>query len=80
MVGSWILKGIITIVIRQNAGLLLLFLVIQNSLHLIVPSNASKVHLNRALKTVTEEDTRKFPMINGEGKKVMTCGAVSCEI
>jgi len=33
--------------------------------------------LIRALKTVTEEDTRKFPMINGEGKKVMACGAIS---
>lgn len=24
----------------------------------------------RALKTVTEEDARKFPMVHGEGKKV----------
>lgn len=78
--GSWILKRITMIVIRQNAGLLLLFLVIQNSLHFIAPSNALKMYLNRALKTVTEEDTRKFPMINGEGKKVITCGAISCEM
>lgn len=46
--------------------------IIQNRFHFIAPTNAIKIYLNRALKTVTEEDTRKFPMINGEGKKVMT--------
>ena len=30
-----------------------------------------KCIFDRALKTVTEEDARKFPMINGEGKKVV---------
>ena len=28
--------------------------------------------LDRALKMVTEDDARKFPMVSGEGKKV--CG------
>ena len=52
----------------------MLFLEIQNSLHFIfATNNPIKISLNRALKTVTEEDTRKFPMINGEGKKVLTC-------
>ena len=52
----------------------------KSSLHFIAPSNAIKISLNRALKTVTEEDTRKFPMINGEGKKVLSCQAISYEI
>jgi len=52
----------------------------QSSVHFITPTNTITIYLTRALKTVTEEDTRKFPMINGEGKRVMTCGAISNEI
>ena len=36
----------------------------------------SLIVLYRAYKTVTEEDARKFPVINGEGKKVILAANV----
>ena len=36
----------------------------------------SLIALHRAYKTVTEEDARKFPVINGEGKKVILAANV----